>query len=229
MADTANRRLAVAVGPFDSGPLQGAYPWAEGVGLGNDGLAQVTTVGDSVSRAVAGEDRAVAREATAFEDLLRSCQPELLRYLRSRLHNEADAADIAQEACARLLQYRDDPQIGDLRLMLFRIANNLLTDFWRRNHRHCADQHVPLDDAGPLQAHERPQVERIADHQALLALKRAIQHLPQKCRLVFMLSRFDGLSHGQIAARLGISVKMVEKHITRALLDCHAAVGDRDA
>jgi RNA polymerase sigma-70 factor (ECF subfamily) len=43
-----------------------------------------------------------------------------------------------------------------------------------------------------------------------------------------MLSRFDGLTYPQVADKMGISVKMVEKHITRALVACRLAVGDRD-
>ncbi len=41
--------------------------------------------------------------------------------------------------------------------------------------------------------------------------------LPDKCREVFMLSRFDQLSQQEIADRLGISVSTVKKHLTRAL------------
>jgi RNA polymerase sigma-70 factor (ECF subfamily) len=73
-------------------------------------------------------------------------------------------------------------------------------------------------------------VEAIADtHQAIDRLfTEAIAKLPPKCRLAFMLSRFDGLTYPQVAAKMGISVKMVEKHITRALIACRLAVGDRN-
>ncbi len=170
-----------------------------------------------------------SHDTQAFDAIVRRCRPELLNYLRSRVHAEADAEDIAQDACARLLHYRHDPTIDDLRLMLFRIANNLVTDFYRHHHCQQADAHVPLENAGPLYAHDRPQPEHVADQQALARLKRTIARLPPKCQLVFMLSRFDALSHRQIADKLGISMKMVEKHITRALVACQSAVGDRDA
>jgi RNA polymerase sigma-70 factor (ECF subfamily) len=44
-----------------------------------------------------------------------------------------------------------------------------------------------------------------------------IHHLPSKCRLVFQYSREAGLSNREIAHRMGISEKAVEKHITKAL------------
>ncbi|MGQ7871011.1 RNA polymerase sigma-70 factor [Sunxiuqinia sp. sy24] len=48
-------------------------------------------------------------------------------------------------------------------------------------------------------------------------LQQVIDQLPEKCREVFVLSRFHDKRHKEIAAELGISIKMVEKHISRAL------------
>ncbi len=45
-----------------------------------------------------------------------------------------------------------------------------------------------------------------------------IENMPEKCRRVFILSRFEHLKNREIATKLGISVKMVEKHISKALL-----------
>ncbi|MBK6932798.1 MAG: sigma-70 family RNA polymerase sigma factor [Saprospirales bacterium] len=50
-----------------------------------------------------------------------------------------------------------------------------------------------------------------------LALHQAISQLPEKCRLVFSLSRFEHLSHREISTRLGISVKTIENQITKAM------------
>lgn len=163
-----------------------------------------------------------------FELQLRRHHPELLGFLRARMDNETDAADLAQEACTRLLQYhRGGQAIDDLRSLLFRIARNLLADFYRDGRRHRSDAHMALEEAGPLPSDERQQADRVADQQALARLKRVIERLPDRCRTVFVLSRFAGLSHAQISARLGISVKAVEKHITRALEDCERALGGR--
>lgn len=177
-----------------------------------------------------GEPRDEAQgEYPSFDQQLQQCHPELLRYLHSRVASEVDADDIVQETLVRLLRYRGDPQIQDVRLMLFRIANNVLTDYYRRNERHHLGDHVALDLARPLQAPDRPHVDRVADEQVLDRLMRAIARLPPKCRLAFTLSRFDALPHKEIARRMGVSVKMVEKHLARAMLVCKSAVGDRDA
>jgi RNA polymerase sigma-70 factor (ECF subfamily) len=49
------------------------------------------------------------------------------------------------------------------------------------------------------------------------AIKKAILELPKKCQLVFSLSRYSDKSNKEIAEELEISVKAVEKHISRAL------------
>jgi len=165
----------------------------------------------------------------AFDSALAEHRDELLQYLRKRLGHLEIAADLAQETFFRMMKYRDATDIEDRRLMLFRIANNLITEYHRTRQRHHAADHFSYEEMGPLQA-EQPAVEAIVDARNAidLLLKRTITELPPKCRLAFMLSRFDGLSYPQIADRMGVSVKMVEKHITKALLACRAAVGDRD-
>lgn len=164
-----------------------------------------------------------------FEQQWQACHPELVRYIRSRVDSKVDADDIIQETLARLMRYRADPGVQDVRLMLFRIANNLLTDYYRRNERQHAGDHVALDLAGPLHAPDKPHVDRVAHEQALDRLMRAIERLPPKCRLAFTLSRFDAIPHKEIARRMGVSVKAVEKHLARAMLACRAAAGDHDA
>lgn len=165
----------------------------------------------------------------AFDAALAEHREELLQYMQKRLRDREVAADLAQETLSRMMKYRDSPDIEDRRLMLFRIANNLVTEYHRTRQRHHANSHFSLDETEPLRERSPP-VEAIVDARQALdkLLKHTITALPPKCRLAFMLSRFDGLSYPQIADRMGISVKMVEKHITKALLACRRAVGDRD-
>ena len=54
----------------------------------------------------------------------------------------------------------------------------------------------------------------------------AIDRLPEQCRKVFMMSRFEELKQQEIADRLQISIKTVKNHITYALKQLHAVLGD---
>lgn len=162
-----------------------------------------------------------------FDQALAALHPELLVYLRRRTRDAETAADLAQETFSRMMVYRDAPNIGDRRLLMYRIAHNLVIELRRQRHRRLAAQHVSLDQVAPIRADEAG-VDEIADARQTLdvLLKRTLLELPPKCRLAFKLSRFDGLTYPQIAAKMGISTKMVEKHISRALLACRAAVGE---
>ncbi len=209
---------AVSRGALSEGRLPASPRQSSGPGVNTKLHSESTTWGPASD--------ADGRRA-AFEAELERCRPEVLNWLCRRVHDPEAAADITQEACLRMMKYRDDPGIGDPRLMLFRIANNLASDFARYQHRHHVGAHVPLDEAGPLFAPDAVQEELMAASQIAEAFKQAIRELPPKCRLAFTLNRYDGLSNAQIAARLDISVKAVEKHITRAIVACRAAVGRR--
>jgi RNA polymerase sigma-70 factor (ECF subfamily) len=164
-----------------------------------------------------------------FDATLAEVRDELLVYLRRRLGDREIAADLTQETLLRMLKYRESPEIKDRRAMLFRIAHNLVLEYRRAQYRHHAAQHVSLDDVVPLRM-DQPAMETVLDARRAIdrLLNCTLANLPPKCRLAFMLNRFDGLTYPQVAARMGISVKMVEKHITRALVACRLAVGDRD-
>lgn len=173
-----------------------------------------------------GEEAALRAD---FDAALGEVRDEVFTYLRHRLGDRETAADLTQEALLRMMKYRDAPGIEDHRALLFRIVHNLVLEHWRAQYRHHAAQHVALDDVAPLQL-DQPSVEAIVDARQTVdhLLTQTIAGLPPKCRLAFMLSRFDELTYPQVAAKMGISVKMVEKHITRALVACRLAVGDRD-
>ena len=59
-----------------------------------------------------------------------------------------------------------------------------------------------------------------ASAQGMAALLATIDALPLRCREAFILHKFDGLPQAEVAAHMGISRKMVEQHIQRAMLAC---------
>jgi RNA polymerase sigma-19 factor, ECF subfamily len=65
----------------------------------------------------------------------------------------------------------------------------------------------------------------VAEHELAEAVTAAIRELPERCRLIFTLSRHDHLPNAAIAARLGISVNTVEQQMWRALKALRAKLG----
>lgn len=133
------------------------------------------------------------------------------------------AADLTQESYARAYAAEGTGVgVGNPRALLYRIARNLLID----HHRHAE---VRTEVELPVSQEESEQVRgprslepevAAAAQQGMTALAHTIGALPPRCREAFMLNRFDDLSYAEVAARMGISVKMVEQHLKLALDAC---------
>ncbi len=169
--------------------------------------------------------------ARKVDRLFRDHNRELLRFLQAKLRSEDEARDVAQEAYVRLLQLENIGAVSFLRAYLVRIATNLAMD------RMKARRRLPLvseQDAPALeQAGDPLGVERVflAAEELELFLK-CLDELPPKCREVFMMQRMGQLGTQQVAAKLGISERMVRKHIARALIYCRFrldGLGPKDA
>lgn len=156
---------------------------------------------------------------------VRENQAELLNFFRHRLAQSQDAADLAQESWSRLMRYRQDQPPASLRSLLFTIARNVLKNHWRWSSLHQLEQATDFTELDV--ASEVPGVERQWQARRYLqALEVTVAGMPDKRRTVFLLSRVEGLSNAEVAQRCGISVKMVEKHLAKAIVQCRVEVGD---
>ena len=166
--------------------------------------------------------------SSKIENVARECHAELLRMLGARLPSVQDAQDIAQEAYARLMRYQSKLEEGDLRLLLFRIAQNLITDHYRwRSLREGAS--LSIDQMRLELSSEEPSHDRQFDsRQELQQIEKLILDMPERRRAIFLLSRIEGLTNAEIPSRRGVTVKAVEKHIARALAECRSLKARND-
>ena len=151
---------------------------------------------------------------------------ELVKFLSARLGNAQAAEDVVHDAYVRVLERASDEPIQQPRAFLYRTALNLVIDGHRRN---ALRQVEPLE---VLDAEERfftPSPQVLMDHhQRLDLIQRALAELPAACRDSFLLRKLEGLSHPEIAERLGISRSMVEKHIVNAMKHCRIRIRQWD-
>jgi RNA polymerase sigma-70 factor (ECF subfamily) len=152
-----------------------------------------------------------------FEAFVRAQREGLVCFLRRRTPLEEDAQDLAQESLFRLMRYREHAPTAWASL-LYRIAINALNDRVRRSHTHREAQHTTLEtDFAKLASPEPSHEQRIATQQELAALRGAMLGLPVRCRQIYLLNRIEDMSYAEIAEHCGISIKAVEKHISKAL------------
>jgi RNA polymerase sigma factor (sigma-70 family) len=130
-------------------------------------------------------------------------------YARVSARYGADVADdLVQETYIRIAPYQAKG-IRSPKALLLRIASNLALDGLAHD---AVRQRSHQASGTSTEAFDSP-------HETLL-LKQIIRSIPEKDREVFLLSRFGGLTHAQIAARLGVAVKTVEWRMARALKHC---------
>lgn len=143
---------------------------------------------------------------------------ELVSFLSARLGNRQAAEDVAHDAYLRVLERTEGEQIEHPRAFLYRTALNLVVD---RHRRHQVRQVEPLEVLDSDERwHSPAPVQSMQLDQRLALMQRALGELSAQCRDSFLLRKIDGLSHQQIAERLGISRSLVEKHIVNAMKHC---------
>jgi RNA polymerase sigma-70 factor (ECF subfamily) len=180
-------------------------------------------------------DSALTDDSSSVEDtcaplsvtqMIRQHHGSLLCFLRRRLRVSEDADDVAQETYVRMMQYEGSREIRSPTSMLYRIAINVANDLGRYQVTRREADRRSLDDVELVC--ELPSAEReIEAQQDVELLYQAIAELPPKCQQVFLLSRVRKMTYPEIARHCGISVKSVEKHISRALAICAQKVGGR--
>ncbi len=140
-------------------------------------------------------------------------------WLRRRLGNTFDAADLAQDVFMRVLQRRQPIQAREPRAFLSTIANGLVIEQWRRRELELAWLETLAAMPGP----EEPSPEsRLIFLETLMEIDRVLDALKPAVRTAFLLAQLDGLTCPQIAQRLGVSLATAERYIAKALRSCYA-------
>lgn len=139
--------------------------------------------------------------------------------------------DLVQDAFMKLWeQYHIDTHIISPEAYLFQAVRNNCLNY----HRHLKTKYTVEEDlASKINSFERSAYfDRVDPLRSLLELELKekinilIETMPEKCQKVYKMSRHDLLKNKQIAQQLGISVKMVEKHISKSLMILRVGLKD---
>lgn len=152
--------------------------------------------------------------------VIREDGPVLRRFIQSRTWDPAEIDDVLQDVYIRVLQRCDLVERSICRrAYLFGVARNLLHDRARQrlaSARAMGDFRV-MAEVGAQQEGRRfssPQEEALRARQGSKAAGRAMDRLKEKHREIYCLSRMEGLRNSEIASRLGVSLRSVERHVS---------------
>lgn len=125
------------------------------------------------------------------------------------LNDQAEAEDVVQNCFIKLWAIRHQLKEGSIEGYFAMMVKNLCLDSLKKKKQVFVD----IDDV-QLSTEDHSQMEQ---DELKAKLNSAIDSLPERCRQVFVLSRFEKMTHREIAESLSITPKTVENQITKAL------------
>jgi len=146
----------------------------------------------------------------------------LRTFVARMLRNEDDIADTVQDVFLRIAQL-PDPSRLDLnpRAYLFRVAERLVIDRVRREQFRQVQHHEPLDDESEYALVEPPVEQRVHWQRVMQQVVARLAHAGPRVARVVEMSCMDDLTHPEIAHRLGVTTRTVERCMQRAREVCH--------
>jgi RNA polymerase sigma factor (sigma-70 family) len=161
------------------------------------------------------------------EALYKKHHSSLLNYLMHIVPGGLqDANEILQETYIRLLRQQNlDHLEQNARAYIFTIATNLARDSLRRRASRMQDFHVEFDELN--HASEEPSPQHVLDwEQSVGRLKAALFELSPLSRRIFLLSRFEQMTYPEIAEKMHISSRTVERHMSCAIKHLQISLED---
>lgn len=153
---------------------------------------------------------------------LQSLRSALVRRLIRRGAHRHDAEDIVHEAFVRLCVAQKKEHIRNPAAFLTDVVGKVRIERWRVAKRfRCLLVDEPVEEINIIDPSPRPE-EWLQAEQRLRQFSQSLRALSPRARDVFFLHRLEGLTCPEIAARLGISVSAIEKHIAKSI----AAIAD---
>lgn len=160
-------------------------------------------------------------DTRAFEQVFRKYAPRLEAFARKYTSDAREAEDMVQNVFLKLWERREWLENISLSSFLFMLTkNNCLNYLKHRQITDMVEQRISdVEIVEQLYAFDfisDPSVQ-LQQKELSQTIDRIMDELPPKCKEAFRLSRLNGLKNREIASRMNITEKVVEKHITRAL------------
>lgn len=160
-------------------------------------------------------DRLRKGDERAFEKVFVQFYRPLCGYAYQFLSDRDEAEEVVQ---ATLISFWEKREVIDIessfKAYLYRMVRNACLNVIK--HEKVKEQHAAYALQTRDAAHN-PTAQTIGAQELETRIGQALRTLPEQCRLVFHLSRFEELKYQEIATQLNISIKTVENHMGKAL------------
>ncbi|AHV91280.1 sigma-70 family RNA polymerase sigma factor [Bordetella holmesii] len=141
----------------------------------------------------------------------------LFRWLRKKLGNSFDAADVTQDTFVNVITAGSMGSIREPRAFLVTVARRLVAHRHRR--QVLETSYLEILASLPQEIAPSPEAQLLA-LEALQELDRVLDGLPPKAKEAFLLVHLEELSYAEVANRLGVSASSVKQYLVRANRQC---------
>jgi RNA polymerase sigma-70 factor (ECF subfamily) len=155
-----------------------------------------------------------------FKDLFDNHFDSVRNYIYYRSGDAEVATDIAQETFLRIWEKQPSSDNNNITGLLYKIARDQFVSQYRKQKVISKFRLNTKPDIVGISPEDQMMFEELKDHYEI-----ALANLPGKQRTVFLMSRMEQLKYNEIAERLGLSVKAVEKRMNLALAFLRQALG----
>jgi RNA polymerase sigma-70 factor (family 1) len=154
-------------------------------------------------------------DESSYEQMFRAFYPRLCAYARTILNDTEEAEEIVQTLFCRLWEQRATLDVTiSVQAYLFRAVRNASLNYIKKIQIRDAYKAMNLEE---INQNPEFQPDHATTDDLRTRIEKAIADLPEQCRLIFKMSRFEELKYREIAESLGISVKTVENQMGKAL------------
>ena len=155
------------------------------------------------------------KDEAAFEQVFKSHFKSLHAYACTILKEEAQAEEIVQQVFFKLWERADSLTItGSVTAYLYRAVHNESLNYIK--HKKVRSEHR-LHVAYSMKDQADHASKKVLNSELEKKLQEAMEELPEQCRTIFQMSRFEEMKYREIADKLDISVKTVENQMGKAL------------
>lgn len=164
------------------------------------------------------------QDRAAFSELFAYYAPRVKSYLMRLGADNALAEEIAQDVMVTVWRKASlfDRQQASVSTWIFRIARNRRIDVFRRTKKPELDPEEPMILPAGVEAPDA----RLEAHETETQVRAAMKDLPQEQLEMLQLAFYEGLSHREIADRLGVPLGTVKSRIRLAFVKMKAKLGD---
>ena len=149
-----------------------------------------------------------------FENLYKQHYQALANFAMNMVNDDNAAKDIVQEVFVRLWKRREKIEFGPyIKSYLYKAVTNTSLNHIQSNKKRLQIFQT-LIDKNPIIRDGPNEMEKKEFHHKV---REAIDKLPPKCRVIFILSKHEGKKYREIAEELNISIKTVENQMGIAL------------